>query len=143
MADQKQVARRCRDRREYQATRRRQMVNLYFRDVEELEAYRRAAEEGGYGWNFNGWILQMLSNATSGSIYPPEYVEGLKKDLERARAWLETSRDENADYRVQVKTLQRERDVLLTLLQGLPPEGPELARRFLENATNEAAGVRP
>lgn len=121
-------------RAEYQARRRFQCVNLYFRSVEELAAHKAAAEAGGYA-NFNAWLLQMIANATSGSVYPPEYVEGLKREVEKLRAWLDTARDEAADYRAQVKVLQNERDVLLTLLHGLTG-GPEIAARFLEQSSN-------
>lgn len=124
------------DRRAYQASRRAQAVTLYFRTPEELAAYRNAASEGGYA-TFNGWILQMLANAGSGSLFPPEYVDGLKRDLEKTRSWLETSRDENQDYRGQLKLLQAQRDTLLTLLHGLP-EGAEVAARFLEQVTSKA-----
>lgn len=124
------------DRRAYQAQRRAQAVTLYFRSPEELAAYRTAAAEGGYA-TFNAWILQMLANAGSGSLYPPEYVDGLRRDLEKTRAWLETARDENQDYRAQLKLLQAQRDTLLTLLHGLP-DGPEVAARFLEQVTSKA-----
>ncbi|MFA5860881.1 MAG: hypothetical protein WDA16_04220 [Candidatus Thermoplasmatota archaeon] len=128
---------RTKDRRAYQASRRAQAVMLYFRSVDELAAYRAAAEEGGYA-KFNTWILQMLANAGSGSLFPPEYVDGLKRELEKTRSWLETSRDENADYRAQLKLLQAQRDTLLTLLHGLP-DGAEVAARFLEQVTSKAA----
>ena len=95
---------RTKDRRAYQASRRAQAVMLYFRTPDDLAAYR-AAEEGGYA-TFNAWLLQMLANAGSGSRFPSEYVDGLKRELAKARSWLETSRDENADYRSQVKLLQ-------------------------------------
>lgn len=124
------------DRRAYQASRRAQAVTLYFRNPKELAAYRVAAQEGGYA-TFNGWILQMLANAGSGSLYPPEYVDGLRRDLEKTRSWLETARDENQDYRGQLKLLQAQRDTLLTLLHGLP-DGPEVAARFLEQVTSKA-----
>jgi hypothetical protein len=112
-------------------------VNLYFRNVDELAAHKAAAEAGGYA-NFNAWLLQMIANATSGSVYPPEYVEGLKREVEKLRAWLDTARDEAADYRSQVKVLQNERDVLLTLLHGLTG-GPEIAARFLEQSSTRRA----
>ena len=103
-------------RADYQAKRRAQSVDLYFRSPQELSSFRAAAEAAGYP-NFNAYLLQLLANATSGAIYPPEYVDGLRRDLERARAWLEASRDENSDYRAQVKALQQQRDALLLLAQ--------------------------
>jgi hypothetical protein len=124
-------------RAEYQARRRLQSVELYFRSPEELAEHRLAAEAGGYS-NFNAWLLQMLANATSGSVYPPEYIEGLKREVEKLRSWLDTARDEASDYRGQVKLLQAQRDTLLTLLHGLP-EGGEVAARFLEQATTKGA----
>lgn len=112
----------------YQASRRAHSVTLYFRSVEELEDYKQQAQAGGYG-NFNAWLLQMLANATSGAVFPPEYVEGLRKDLERARAWLETSRDEAADYRAQLRTLQQQRDALAVLAHRAAE--PEAVARIL------------
>lgn len=129
-----------RSRAEYQAKRRTHSVLLYFRSVDELASYRAAAEAGGYGHNFNGWLLQMLANATSGAVYPPEYVEGLKRDVEKLRAWLDTAREEATDYRGQVKLLQAQRDTLLTLLHGLP-EGAEVAARWLEQNTSQQRAV--
>lgn len=126
-------------RAQYQARRRRQSVVLYFRSETELAEHRLAAASSGYEHNFNAWLLQMVANATSGSVFPPEYVEAIKKDLEKTRAWLETAREENQDYRAQVKLLQADRDTLLTLLHGLP-DGADVAARFLEQAS--ARGVR-
>ncbi|HET6405263.1 MAG TPA: hypothetical protein VFH78_11500, partial [Candidatus Thermoplasmatota archaeon] len=65
----------------------------------------------------------MLANATSGAMYPPEYVEGPKKEVEKLRGWLDTARDEAADDRAQVELLQAAQDTLLTLLHGLPEGG--------------------
>jgi hypothetical protein len=76
----------------------------------------------------------MIANATSGAIYPPEYVEDLKRDVEKLRSWLDTAREEATDYRQQVKLLQAHRDTLLVLLHGLP-EGGEVAARWLEQNT--------
>lgn len=127
-------------RADYQARRRRQSVVLYFRTTDELTEHRLAAMASGYEHNFNAWLLQMIRNATSGVVFPPEYVEAIKRDLEKTRAWLDTSREENQDYRGQVKLLQAQRDTLLTLLHGLP-DGAEVAARFLEQVT-AAQGVR-
>ncbi len=121
----------------YQAQRRLQCVNLYFRSIEELAAHKAAAEAGGYA-NFNAWLLQMLANATSGTVFPPEYVEGIKKEVEKLRGWLDTAREEATDYRGQVKVLQNERDVLLTLLHGVTG-GAEIAARFLEQSSTRRA----
>lgn len=128
-------------RADYQARRRHQSVVLYFRSAEELDTHRAAAAASGYEHNFNAWLLQMVANATSGTVFPPEYVEAIKKDLEKARTWLETAREENQDYRGQVKLLQAQRDTLLMLLHGLP-EGADVAARFLEQATAQVPGVR-
>lgn len=126
-------------RAEYQARRRQQSVVLYFRTTEDLLQHREAARASGYEHNFNAWLIQMIANATSGTVFPPEYVEALKRDLEKARSWLDVAREENQDYRAQVKLLQAQRDTLLTLLHGLP-DGGEVAARFLEQ--NTPAGVR-
>ena len=126
-------------RADYQARRRQQSVVLYFRSPAELAEHRLQATASGYEHNFNAWLLQMVRNATSGSVFPPEYVEAIRRDLEKARSWLETAREENHDYRGQVKLLQAQRDTLLTLLHGLP-EGAEVAARFLEQVA-PAQGV--
>jgi hypothetical protein len=127
-----------RSRAAYQAKRREQSVQLYFRSVEELEAFKAAAEAGGYS-NFNAWLLQMLQHATSGAVFPVDYVDGLRKDLEKLRDWLDTAREEATDYRSQVKLLQAQRDALLTLLHNLP-EGGEVAARWLDqNASGRAS----
>ncbi|HUR69796.1 MAG TPA: hypothetical protein VM370_11180 [Candidatus Thermoplasmatota archaeon] len=105
--------------------------------MDELAAHRAAAEAGGYA-NFNAWLLQMIANATSGSVYPPEYVEGLKKEVEKLRSWHDTARDAAADYRAQVKVLQNDRAVLLTLLHGVTG-GAEIAARFMEQANTRRA----
>lgn len=102
----------------YQARRRAQTVDLYFRSVEELEAFKGLAHAAGYK-NFNAWLLQMLANATSGAVYPPEYVDGLRRDLDRAREWLEAARDEVSDYRSQVRLLQQQRDALAAIVHKL------------------------
>ena len=102
---------RTKDRRAYQASRPAQAVPLYFRRTKQLAAYRGVSAEGGYA-TFNGWILQMLANAVSGSLFPLVYVDGLKGDLDKTRSWLETSRDENTDDRSHVKlfrSIQRRR----------------------------------
>lgn len=127
-------------RAEYQARRRLQSVDLYFRSPEELAQHRAAAEAGGYS-NFNAWLLQMLANATSGTVYPPEYVGGLKREVDKLRGWLDTARDEASDYRVQVKLLQAQRDTLLTLLHGLP-EGGEVAAMVRMIAFRQAGRTR-
>ena len=86
-------------RAEYQARRRLQSVELYFRSPDELAQHRAAAEAGGYA-NFNAWLLQMLANATSGTVYPPEYVEGLKREVEKLRGWLDTAQVVSGQVRI-------------------------------------------
>lgn len=126
-------------RAEYQRERRQHSTELYFRDVEQMRRYQQMAGDQGYA-TFNGWLLQMLANATSGSTYPPEYVEGLKAEAARLRRWLDAAKEEAEDYRAQVARLQQQRDTLLTLLHGLP-DGSEVAARFLQQAQKPAGGA--
>lgn len=122
--------------REYARLRRKGRFELFFRDREEMDRFRGMAEACGYA-SFNGWLLQMIHNATSGSLFPPDYVEGLKAEIDRTRRWLEASREEADDLRGQVRMLQQQRDSLVVLMQGLPM-GPETAARFLVKTAKEA-----
>lgn len=121
----------------YQAKRRLQHHDLYFRSPEELALFQQMAAAQGYGSRmFNAWLLQKVAEATSGSLYSPEYVSGLEKELERVRGWLDSARDENAAQRAELRTLQQQRDALLALVTELDPEQ---AARFLQSVTQ---GVR-
>src|SRR5579884_2190510 len=113
----------------YQAARRKKSVLLSFTTEDELRDFQQMAEEAGYA-NFNAYLLQLLHNATSGSLYPPEYVEGLKADNAKLRSWHEQARDEAAEYRADVRKLRDQRDTLLRNLHDLP-DGAEIAARFL------------
>jgi hypothetical protein len=79
-----------------------------------------------------------LANATSGNLYPPDYVNGLKAEVAKLRAWLEKAREECDDYRAQIKALQAQRDTAVVLLAGLP-DGAELAKRFLPKSEGASA----
>jgi hypothetical protein len=136
MSDDASTPHLTRDRAAYQKERRRAAVLLYFRSETELAEFKAMAKASGYS-HFNQYLLQMLHNATSGSLYPPEFVEGLKQDAERLRRWLETARDESDSYCAQVRTLLQQRDVLLVLIHGLPT-GAEVAARFLQQSAQEA-----
>lgn len=107
-------------------------VRVYFKTLEEMERYQLMAERAGYA-AFTPWIMQMLANASGGSLYPPEYVEGLKTETERLRRWLESAREEAEDYKQQVRRLQSQRDSLLLLVHGLP-NGPDVVARFLQQS---------
>lgn len=120
-------------RASYQALRRKQSATIYFQSEQDLAAHKLVARDSGYP-NFNAWILQMVQNAQSGSVYPPEYVEGIKKDADKLRSWLDAAREEASDYRAQLKHLQSQRDMLLTILHGFP-EGGEVAAKFLQQHT--------
>lgn len=120
----------------YQAQRRLQAHTLYFDSTEDLARHKAMAQAQGYGnRHFNAWLLQMVANGTSGSLYPPEYVSGLEKELGRVRGWLEAARDENAAQRAEVRTLQQQRDALLALVTELDPR---VAARFIQQATQGA-----
>lgn len=122
--------------REYTRERRKTRFELFFPTRDELEKFRGMAQACGYS-SFNGWLLQMIHNATGGSLFPPDYVEALKSEVERNRRWLESAREEAEDLRSQVKTLQAQRDSLVVLMQGLP-SGPETAAKFLVRSAREA-----
>ena len=127
---------RLQKKRENQAERQTRSVPLAFGTVEERERFRRMGEEAGYG-TFNAYLLQLLHYATSGSIYPPEYVDGLRKEVEKLRSWLDQSRDENAELRGDLKQVRAQKETLLLLLNE-QPTGPEVVARFLEQ---QARGV--
>lgn len=120
---------------EYNRQRRKAAHQLYFENRDALLNYQGMARASGYA-SFNKWLLQMIMNATSGSLYPPDYVESLKAEADRMRRWLENTREEAEDLRAQVKTLQSQRDSLIVLMHGLPT-GPEAAARFLTRANKE------
>lgn len=123
-------------RAQYQRERRKYAMTLYFSSPAEMQAFQARGKAAGYA-NFNAYVLQLLNNATSGSIFPPEYVEGLKQEADRLRRWLETARDEADSYRNQTRVLQQQRDTLVVLLHGLP-QGAEVAARFLQESVREA-----
>lgn len=120
---------------EYNRQRRKASHQLFFENRETLERFQGMARASGYA-SFNKWLLQMIMNATSGSLYPPDYVESLKAESDRLRRWLENTREEAEDLRAQVKMLQSQRDALIVLMHGLPT-GPEAAARFLTKAARE------
>lgn len=117
-------------KKEYNRARRRLVVEVFFQSEAQLEALKQRAKAAGYQ-RFSPWVLQMVLNASSGSVYQPEFVEGLKQESERLRRWLETTREEAEEYRRQVRLLQEQRDRLLLLVQGLP-SGAEVTARFLQ-----------
>lgn len=121
-------------RAEYQRQRRLLLHDLYFKSRAEKEELRALASEDGYGHDFNAWLLLKIYASLSGSVYPAEYVEGLKAQLERVTTWHEAARDEAQAYRAEVKTLQQQKETLLFLLNGLP-DGAEVATRWLEQQT--------
>src|SRR5882672_7669343 len=114
---------------EYQAERRSRSLTLYFPSREEMDRFHSIAHANGYGRNFSGWGLLMLHHATSGHLYPPEYVDDLKREGERLREWLEKARDEAEDYRPQIKILQGKVNTALVLFAGLE-EGAQLAKQL-------------
>jgi hypothetical protein len=123
--------------RELGRVRSKRSLKVYFASVEEKERLELMAAKAGY-LSVSAWLLQMVMNATGGSLYPPEYVEGLKTEVERLRRWLESAREESDDYKQQVKRLQSQRDSLLLLVHGLP-NGADVVARFLQ----QAAGAQP
>lgn len=103
------------------------MVCLYFPTEEDLLRHQKAADDEGFP-TFNAWLLQAIAAGTSGTIYPAGYVDRLIRDKKKVEGWLDASREEAADLRSQVKTLQGQRDSLLALVAGLPG-GPEVIAR--------------
>ena len=127
-------------RAEYQRQRRLLLHDLYFKSQTEKEELRALAAADGYGHDFNAWLLLKVHASLSGSVFPVEYVEGLKTQLERVTGWHEAARDEAQAYRAEVKTLQQQKDTLLFLLNGLPG-GAEVATRWLEQQTRQKKGA--
>lgn len=116
--------------REIVRVRAKRSLRVVFSSMEEKDQIQAMAAKAGY-FSASAWMLQMIQNGASGSLYPPEYVEGLKSETERLRRWLESSREEAEDYKQQVKRLQSQRDSLLLLLHGLP-NGADVVARFLQ-----------
>ncbi|MHB8604122.1 MAG: hypothetical protein ACYDCK_02610 [Thermoplasmatota archaeon] len=117
-----------RSRAAYQAERRRHSVLLTFRDEEEKLRFQACAKAAGYV-SVNAYLVQLLHNATSGTIYPPDYVESLKREVEKLRTWLDQAREENTDLRKDTKTLAAQKETLVFLLQDLPG-GKEVADEY-------------
>lgn len=110
----------------YMRARRTHTVSLYFRSHAEKEHFQAQAAAMGYPKNFNAWLLQMLSNATGGNVYPPGYVEGISKDLEKTRGWLEARDQEIQELRAENKNLLRQREDLRVLLAASTGEAHDL-----------------
>ena len=110
----------------YMRARRAHTVSLYFRTRAEKEHFQAQAAAMGYAKNFNAWLLQMLANATGGNVYPPGYVEGIAKDLEKTRGWLEARDQEIQELRAENKNLLRQREDLRVLLAASTGEAPDL-----------------
>jgi hypothetical protein len=127
-------------RAEYQKARRALLHDLYFKSVEEKADLKAMAEAEGYAKDFNGWLIIKIHASLSGSIFPAEYVEGLKTQLERVTKWHEAAREEANAYRSEVATLRQQKDTLLLLLHELP-EGAEVAARWMQRQA-QAQGVR-
>lgn len=106
----------ARKRTAYMRERRKHAMTLYFKDPAEKELYEGLAREAGYHRNPNGYILQMLANARSGAIVPPEVLEGLRKDVEKLKEWLDQAREENAELRSENRLLRREASDLRVLV---------------------------
>lgn len=111
----------------YMRARRTHTISLYFRSPAEKERLQARAAAMGYPRNFNAWILQMLANATGGNVYPPGYVDGIAKDLERTRGWLEARDQEIQELRAENKNLLRQREDFRVLLAASIGEPSELA----------------
>ncbi|SRR5581483_3306985 len=116
---------------EYWKERRDRSSTVYWPTLMDLRARKEQARLAGFGSDFSAWVVQMVANAISGSVFPPEYVESLKQEVERLRRWLETAREETEEYRKQNRRLQEQREKLIVLLHGLPT-GAEVVARFLQ-----------
>jgi len=129
-----------RSRAAYQAERRKHSYPVAFKDEAEKARFEAMAQEAGYV-SFNAFLLQLLRNATSGAIYPPEYVDGLRKEVEKLRAWLDQARAEGAELRADNKALLAQKDTLVFLLTELPG-GPDAMQDFeRSHGKGKRAGV--
>ncbi|GEM_PF-3775699 len=106
-----------RSRAAYQAGRRKHSYPLAFKDETEKARFEAMAAQAGYV-SFNAYLLQQLRNATSGAIYPPEYVDGLRKEVEKLRAWLDQAREEAGELRKDGKLLAAEKETLVFLINA-------------------------
>src|SRR5581483_4013604 len=131
--------RKPRSRAAYQAERRKHSILVTFKDQAEKASFEADAEAAGYA-SFNAYLLQLLHNATSGVLYPPDYVEGLRSEVEKLRAWLDQAREENVDLRRDLKALQANEMNLGWILNDVP-DGKEILERYRQRT--RAPGVVP
>lgn len=91
---------------------------VYFRDAATKSNAQAKAASMGYS-GCSAWILQMIEVATSGQVYPSEYVEDLRSELERLRRWVEQKDEQIASLRKDVRLAEIQKDDLYTVLAGL------------------------
>ncbi|MEA3199387.1 MAG: hypothetical protein QOE90_815 [Thermoplasmata archaeon] len=99
------------DRATYLRTRKLASVQLYFPTLAVKTRYMAMAGEQHFP-SFNQFLLHMLSQATSGNVYPAGYVPGLEKEIEKLRGWVRQKDD-------QLHELQQERATLLRQVADL------------------------
>lgn len=111
------------DRNAYQRERAKGAIKIYFRDAAEKAEFLALAETEGIP-NFSQWVVQKLLAASSGTVYPPGYVEDLQKSANRHREWLEQRDAEIAELRKDLKVAVQQREDLRVLVAALGKEPP-------------------
>ena len=120
------------DRQAYLQARKRGSFTVYAPNDEQLREAQERARIAGYA-NFNAWLLHLVQITQAGSIFPPQYVQGLEKSVEQLRAWLEQKDQQLVDYARENRTRMRQREDLCVLLASTgheeaaaqaPREGP-------------------
>lgn len=118
-------------KREYMRARREALVQVYFKDREERELFRKASEAAGYK-ALSKWIVQTLYNAMDGVLYPPGYVQRLEADLQKARKLAAIKDEQIVELQRDLRHSEAARDDLRVVLTAATERMPELSADLLK-----------
>ncbi|MFA5860685.1 MAG: hypothetical protein WDA16_03225 [Candidatus Thermoplasmatota archaeon] len=128
----------------YMRTRKRGSVQVYFKDEEERAQFEALATSQGYK-NFSGWIVQTLITASTGTVFPADYVAGLQRDVDKYRAWVRQKDEEITELRRDLRLVEAAREDMRVVLASIAHRVPEALVALKANAprpimTPEARG---
>lgn len=109
------------DKRAYGREKAKGSIKVYFRDEAEKLEFIAMAKAEGMG-SFSQWVVQKVLAASSGTVYPPGYVEDLQKAANCHREWLEQRDAEIAELRKDLKLVTQQREDLRVLVASLGRE---------------------
>lgn len=115
--------------REYMRDRRRASLTVYFSDESEKARFEGIATAQGYA-RFSAWVVQMLYNASSGSLHPAEYVAGLEREVAKYRSWLEQKDQEIVELRRDLRVCEAQREDLRVVLAALNQDVSKAGRKL-------------